>query len=204
MFLHHHRNPDQGGAAGQAEALSIGAILIRGTHWRGRTRSTDALKLLETASSEDLASAWRLETKCSYTTCSLEEGIPHTVGTQCLINLYDPGNGWTRDATKRVDLLEMTAKLCDKGVSLEGLTYYKGSFCEKSVISTIQGLLDDPHRWRPLNLSPEILEMFEKNGYKFDYSKTELASYALEVRDLDQADSDYEAVEIAHERNPAP
>lgn len=76
--------------------------------------------------------------------CKLAEKVSHTIGTQCLIYLFDPGQGWIRDSNKRADMLIMTAKLVEKGVSLKGLSYYG-----ETIEQTVQDLADDKPKMQP-------------------------------------------------------
>ncbi len=133
--------------------------------------SSTALALIDTIEPEQLNTSCDLVTEMAYVKCELEKSVPHTLGTQCLVYLYDPGNGWIWDYTKRGDMLLMTAKLIEKGAILEGLYYYRDHpvILDQSFKQIVQSLinrrLDDP----PAELNGEVIEIFTKAGYDFSY-----------------------------------
>ncbi len=140
---------------------------------RANISSRDALNLIEKITKEELNEPCIINTKMNYTHCELEDNVKLTLGTQCLIYLFDPGNGWIRDCFKRGDMLLMTARLVERGVSLDGLYCYRGNSVikDQSFKQIIQSLinkgfnLNDP----PAMLNDEIIEIFTQAGYEFSY-----------------------------------
>ncbi len=88
-----------------------------------------------------------------------------------MVYLFDPGNGWIRDCFKRGDMLLMTAKLVEKGVSLDGLFYYRGNplIHDQAIKQTVQSLINRRHGHPPAILNDEIIKVFTEAGYDFTY-----------------------------------
>jgi hypothetical protein len=146
--------------------------------------SGEALELIKRVGSGKLTQAWVVNKKMTFVECELLEGAQHTLGTQCLIHLFDPGSGWIRDSRKRGDMLLMTAALVAKGVRLEGIFYYRGNpvITDQSVQQTVQTLIsrriDDP----PATLNEEIKQIFTDAGYDFSYPAEFHSSPDLSIR----------------------
>lgn len=133
--------------------------------------SSEALELIKRVGLDKLAQPWNVNTKMTFIECELLECAQRTLGTQCLIHLFDPGSGWIRDSRKRGDMLLMTAHLVAKGASLGGICYYRGNphVSDQSVQQTVQTLIsrriDDP----PAILNDDIIRIFTEAGYDFSY-----------------------------------
>ena len=134
-----------------------------------------ALKLIDGIGAEQLAKDYALQTQMAYINCILGDEVPKTLGTQCLVYLFDPGNGWIRDSTKRGDMLIMAAKLVAKGVKLEGLSYYG-----ISIQQTIQGLINDRNDHPAATLNDELVQQFKAAGYEFTYPDAPNGSNVVE------------------------
>jgi hypothetical protein len=132
--------------------------------------SRDTLALLEVIEPNDLARPWNVDTKMTFVECELD-GAQRTLGTQCLIHLFDPGSGWIRDCRKRGDMLLMTAALVEKGVGLEGIFYYRGNpiVSADSVKKTVQHLITERNDDPSAILNDEIIKTFTDAGYDFSY-----------------------------------
>jgi len=142
----------------------------------GSGTSKESLDLIDRMSSEELSSPYKLKIPKN---CTLGASVNQTIGTQCLIQLFDPLNGWMRDYRKRPDILKITAKLMQKGLCIDGI-----AFLEMNIEKYIQRLImkgtygdDDP----PADLSKEIVKTFIENGYQFSYPDELYASYAAEL-----------------------
>lgn len=136
-----------------------------------RASSREALALIDQIEAGQLSTPCDLVTQMAFTECELEESVERTLGTQCLIYLFDPGNGWLRDSNKRGDMLLMTAKLVEKGVSLVGLYYYRGNpvVPDQSIKQTVQSLINRRNDDPPATLNAEIIRIFTEAGYEFSY-----------------------------------
>jgi hypothetical protein len=154
-------------------------LLVTAIKPSSRVRSSDALQLIEKVTADHLAKEREIDAKMAFVTCALDAEVKRTLGTQCLIYLFDPGNGWCRDYTKRVDMLIMASKLVEKGVRLEGISYY-GETIQKNIQRLINSRDDDP----PATIDLETQERFAKSGYKFDYSKLTAQNEAAETAEL--------------------
>lgn len=63
-------------------------------------------------------------------------------------------------------MLIMTAKLVEKGVRLEGISYY-GETLKQAIQTLISRRDDDP----PAIINNEIKEIFTQDGYDFSYPR---------------------------------
>lgn len=127
-----------------------------------RVGTKDVLEQINTIDASELEKTCQLQMASS---CMLDERVKKSIGIQCLIYLFDPGNGWSRDYTKRGNMLIMAAKLVEKGVSLEGISYY-GKTIKKDVQDLIDNKYDnDP----PATLNQEVVDIFTQYGYDFNY-----------------------------------
>jgi hypothetical protein len=142
----------------------------------GSGTSQEALDLIDRISAEQLAAEYKLKIRRN---CTLEGFVKHTLGTEFLIDLFDPSNGWMRDYTKRPDILKMTEKLIKKGVCIDGISFLEITI-EKYIQSLImKGMYGDDST--PAVLSEEIVKTFIENGYQFSYPEELYASSAAEL-----------------------
>lgn len=132
-----------------------------------------AFSLIRLLTPAQFAQPWDVDTRMAFVECELD-GASRTLGTQCLISLFDPGNGWIRCCNKRKYMLAMTAELVVKGVDLKGIYYYRNhpNVRDQSVELTVQRLIqiegrryDDP----PAILNDTIIRIFSEAGYNFTY-----------------------------------
>lgn len=131
--------------------------------------TNEALQLIDSIDAKQLEKPWQMEMQVAYENCKLncklEENVRKTIGTQCIVYLFDPGNGWSRDSRKRGDMLIIVSKLVEKGVRLEGISHYG-----KKMLDDIQWLIDNPRNYgQPAKLNDEVIRIFSDAGYKFSY-----------------------------------
>ncbi len=140
---------------------------------RNNIPTEHAFNLIRLLTPAQFAQPWDVDTKMAFVECELD-GAPRTLGTQCLIFLFDPGIGWIRCSNKRKYMLSMTAELVAKGVELKGIYYYRNHsrIREQSVELTVQRLMqtegrrnDDP----PAILNDTIIRIFSEAGYNFTH-----------------------------------
>ena len=151
----------------------------------GSRKSTEtALKLIDELSNEQLNIPHELDVQLACTTCSLDDDVKHTVVTQCLMYLFDPGRGWDSDSSKRGDMLLMAAKLVEKGGRLEGLFYYRGNpnVHDQEIKQMIQTLINKKNHAPPAMLNDEIVRIFTEAGYHFTYPSEFKKTYASVLR----------------------
>lgn len=87
----------------------------------------------------------------------LEEYVPNNIGTQCLIYLFSPRKNCIQDEIK----IAITAKLVEKGIDLEGISY-DGKTIQEYIQSSIHHV--------QIPLAP-ITEIFITRHYRFEYPK---------------------------------
>ena len=153
----------------KAEARGFQAVFHSGS-------SKEAFDLIDHMSAKELTKPYQLKIPNS---CILEQSVNKTVGIQCLIELFDPLDGWGRNYKKRPDILKMTAKLIQKEVCIEGIYFYDRTIKEYIQILINKGPhgADDP----PADLSQEVVKTFIEHGYQFSYTDEEHANYAAEL-----------------------
>ena len=103
-----------------------------------------------------------------------KNGPEATVATLALLHLFDPTNGWGRDCAARPDILELGSRIVEKGGRLEGITFWRGTDFEGSLLDTVQAHING--NWlandtTPARVTEEIKQRFAEAGYQFNYAR---------------------------------
>ncbi|CAB4144487.1 hypothetical protein UFOVP459_36 [uncultured Caudovirales phage] len=140
--------------------------------------SQEAFDFIDKMSVEELSTEHKLKVTPGW---FLKPTANQTIGTQFVIQLFDPLNGWMRAYRKRPDILKMISKLMQKGVCIDGIGFLQMDIIEMTIEKYIQRLIMKGRYGDDSDfavLSEEIVKTFIENGYQFSYPDERYASYA--------------------------